>query len=300
MLYNHKMMQQDLKPFIPLCQPECYRDLQKSAPSKHPDGYRVLQSCHNVIEAYKGLTSAAAPEPPDLTYLSLEELSQYAPEILELLTTGVPKVDKEKRHQARDRLQKEYKFSKEQAYALIPHERIGWYISQVPVLEELELEAKVNISIIYENIPEGETIRETAQRIVQDNLSERDVKAISRTLVETASDPVVVSSCLSRLRRELRTLNASEKIISATKIPEITRASNKIQQERTEQCKNEGLYYPDHFLLELVKERLDLYDVSNTPDKQALADVMIMLYIHPAEIKNLRIANRGVTGYTKI
>src|SRR5438128_8252080 len=231
--------------------------------------------------------------------MSLEELSQYAPEILELLTTGVPKVDKEKRRQARDRLQKGYKFSKEQAYALIPHERIGRYISQVPVLEELELEAEVNISIVYENAPEGETIRETAQRIVRDNLSERDVKAISRTLVETASDPVVASSRLSRLRRELRTLNAPEKIISATKIPEITRASNKIQQERTEQRKNEGLHYPDHFSLESVKERLDLYVVSNTPDKQALADVMIMLCIRPAEIKNLRIANGGITGYAK-
>ena len=88
-------------------------------------------------------------------------------------------------------------------------------------------------------------------------------------------------------------------IISATKIPEITRASNKIQQKRTEQRKNEGLHYPDHFSLESVKERLDLYVVSNTPDKQALADVMIMLCIHPAEIKNLRIANGGVTGYAK-
>ncbi|RIA97819.1 hypothetical protein C1645_732094 [Glomus cerebriforme] len=93
--------------------------------------------------------------------------------------------------------------SKEQAYALIPHERIGRYISQVLILEELELEAEVNISIVYENIPEGETIRETAQRIVQDNLSERDVKAISKILVETASDPVVVSSHLFRLQREL-------------------------------------------------------------------------------------------------
>ena len=36
--------------------------------------------------------------------MSLEELSQYMPEILELLTTGMPKVDKEKRCQARDRL----------------------------------------------------------------------------------------------------------------------------------------------------------------------------------------------------
>ncbi|PKK40737.1 hypothetical protein RhiirC2_805391, partial [Rhizophagus irregularis] len=34
--------------------------------------------------------------------VSLEELSRYAPEILEFLTTGVPKVDKEKRRQARD------------------------------------------------------------------------------------------------------------------------------------------------------------------------------------------------------
>jgi hypothetical protein len=39
--------------------------------------------------------------------------------------------------------------------------------------------------------------------------------------------------------------------------------------------------------------------VSNTPDKQALADVMIMLCIRPAEIKNLRISNGGVTGYAK-
>ena len=36
--------------------------------------------------------------------MDLEELSQYAPEILKLLTTGMPKVDKEKRHQACDHL----------------------------------------------------------------------------------------------------------------------------------------------------------------------------------------------------
>ena len=76
--------------------------------------------------------------------MSLEELSQYAPEILELLTTGVPKVDKEKRRQARDRLQKGYKFSKEQAFALIPHERVGRSKSQV-TLKEGGDEAEVNI-----------------------------------------------------------------------------------------------------------------------------------------------------------
>ena len=122
---------------------------------------------------------------------------------------------------------------------------------------------------------------------------------ISRTLEETSSDAVVALSRLSRLRRELRTLNASEKIISATKNPETTKLSNKIQKERSEQRKNEGLHYLDHFSLESVKERLDEYDVSNIPDKQALADVMIMLCIRPAEIKNLRISNGGVTGYAK-
>ena len=79
----------------------------------------------------------------------------------------------------------------------------------------------------------------------------------------------------------------------------MTRLSNKIQKECSDQCENEGLDFPDHFSLESVKERLDSYDVSNTPDKQALADVIIMLCIRPAEIKNLRISNGGVTGYAK-
>ena len=144
-----------------------------------------------------------------------------------------------------------------------------------------------------------ETIKETAQRIVRDNLSERDVKVISRTLVKTASGPVAGSNCLSGLQRKLENLNAPEKIISATKILDITKESNKIQKERSEQRENEGIDFPDHFSLESVKERLDKYNVSNIPDKQALADVMIMLCIRPAEIKNLRIFNGDVTGYAK-
>ncbi|CAG8544671.1 16255_t:CDS:2 [Gigaspora rosea] len=201
--------------------------------------------------------------------ISLEELSQYVPEILELLTD-----DKEK--------------------------RLGRYKSQVPVPERSGLEAeKVNTCQVSDSTCTEETIKEMAQHIVRDKLSEKDIKAISRALVETAPDPVVALSRLSRLRRELRTLNASEKIIFATLNPEITRSSNKIQKERSEKCKNKGIDFPDYFSLESVKEKLDLYDVSNTPDKQALADVMIMLCIRPAEIKNLCITNRGVTGYAK-
>ena len=64
-------------------------------------------------------------------------------------------------------------------------------------------------------------------------------------------------------------------------------------------CKNEEIDYPDHFALESVKKRLDEYDISNVPDLQALADVMIILCIRPAEIKNLCISNRSVTEYAK-
>ncbi|RGB23540.1 hypothetical protein C1646_774332 [Rhizophagus diaphanus] len=62
---------------------------------------------------------------------------------------------------------------------------------------------------------------------------------------------------------------------------------------------NEGIDFLDHFSLESVIERLKTYNVSNIPDIQALADVMIMLCIRPAEIKTLCISNGSVTGYAK-
>ncbi|CAG8611255.1 20522_t:CDS:2, partial [Gigaspora margarita] len=252
----------------------------------------TLYSTHHIISA---ITTKFITDHKLTNEISLKELSQYAPEILELLTD-----DKEKRRQACNRLLNGYKFSKEQVFALIPLQRVGRYKSQAPVPERSGLEAEeVNICQVSDSTCTEKTIKEMAQRIVRDKLSERDVKAISRALVETAPDPVVALSHLSRLRRELQTLNASEKMISATLNLEITRLSNKIQKEHSEKRKNEGINFPDHFSLESVKERLDLYDVSNTPDKQTLADVMIMLCIRPAEIKNLRISNGGVTGYAK-
>ncbi|GBC10465.1 hypothetical protein RclHR1_09650007 [Rhizophagus clarus] len=98
---------------------------------------------------------------------------------------------------------------------------------------------------------------------------------------------------------ELRKLNAPKAIIKATKIPEITTLSNKIQKEKSLLCEDEGIHYLDYFSLESVKERLDLYDVSKTLIVQTLADVMIMLCICPSEIKDLYISNGSVTGYSK-
>ncbi len=171
--------------------------------------------------------------------MSFEELSQYAPEILELLITDVLKVDKEKRRQACNHLQKGYKFSKEQAFALIPYERVGWNKSQV-TLKKGGDEAEVNICStksacqVSDIIPEGETIRETVQRIMWDNLDERDVKAIANAIAETAPNPVAGTSSLSRLRSELEKLKASKMIIDVTFNPEMTRLSNKIQKEHSD------------------------------------------------------------------
>ncbi|CAG8822768.1 19330_t:CDS:1, partial [Dentiscutata erythropus] len=100
---------------------------------------------------------------------------------------------------ARNRLQKGYEFSKEQAFVLISHKRIRRSKSQVISKEG----GDVDICLVSDTTLEGETIKQMAQRIMKNKLSEKDVKAISRTLVETSSDAVVALSRLSRLRREL-------------------------------------------------------------------------------------------------
>ncbi|RGB38806.1 hypothetical protein C1646_665147 [Rhizophagus diaphanus] len=147
--------------------------------------------------------------------------------------------------------------------------------------------------------PEKETIKEISQFIVQENLDEEDIKLIAKALVETASTPIAGSLHLSSLRKELQELNVPEKLIKSVSDKNIIILSNELQIKNKEQSACKGIHYPDHFLLESVKERLDAYDVSTIPDVQALADVIIMLCIRPAEIKNLHIKEGGVTGYAK-
>ena len=66
--------------------------------------------------------------------MSNEELSQYAPALLELLT------DKLKRDKGRQRFQKGYNFSREQAFVLVPDQRICRSRSRV-IFKEGEDEA---------------------------------------------------------------------------------------------------------------------------------------------------------------
>ncbi|PKK71063.1 hypothetical protein RhiirC2_865826 [Rhizophagus irregularis] len=119
------------------------------------------------------------------------------------------------------------------------------------------------------------------------NFNEEQVTAlIPFQKVESASSARSALSRLSRLRRELRKPNASDS--------NTTRLAN--EKEERLRHENRDINYPDHFALESVKERLDGYDISNKPDLQALADVMIMFCIRPVEVKNLRISDGSVTG----
>ncbi|POG61082.1 hypothetical protein GLOIN_2v1787055, partial [Rhizophagus irregularis DAOM 181602=DAOM 197198] len=215
--------------------------------------------------------------------MSIEELSRHALALDILLT------DKTKRDQARRRFKKGYNFSEKQVFALIPKQTAGQKkegaVSNTPdTTQEVEpKEGTVNMC----QISPKETIRDLAERIIRDNISEKEVEVIAKALSGTASNASAGLSRLTRLRRELKALGASKKIISATFIPDITCSANKIQKENRLLRENEGIYYPDHFSLESVKERLDSYVVSNIPDKQALADVMIMLCIRPGAYTHL-------------
>ena len=61
--------------------------------------------------------------------MSNEELSQHAPELLELLT------DKLKRDKGHQRFQKGYNFSREQVFVLVPNQRICQSRSRIPPKE---------------------------------------------------------------------------------------------------------------------------------------------------------------------
>ena len=92
--------------------------------------------------------------------MSDEELSQHAPALLELLT------DKLKRDKGRQCFQKGYSFSKEQAFILVPDQRICRSRSQVTPKEGGDEAGEVNICQVSDIIPDGETIENIAQRIV--------------------------------------------------------------------------------------------------------------------------------------
>ncbi|RHZ69706.1 hypothetical protein Glove_280g61 [Diversispora epigaea] len=179
--------------------------------------------------------------------------------------------------------------------------RYGISGTQVDDLFSTQKDGSRDVNVAISNKPskrlKEETIGEMAQRFLQEKLSIRDVRAEAYALALSASNANAGSSRLSRLRRELKTLGASFQIIEATKFSDITEEANKIQSDNLKKAKT--IDYPDEFTLESVKERLDAYDLKTPPNYQALADVMVMLCIRPAELTTLHIRDTGVTGYAK-
>ena len=72
--------------------------------------------------------------------------------------------------------------------------------SQVTSQEEKsEAGAEVNICQVSNLILQEESIGKLAERIVQENIGEKEVQAIRRALVETATDAVASSLRIFRL-----------------------------------------------------------------------------------------------------
>ena len=120
-------------------------------------------------------------------------VSQHVPELLELLTN---KLKRDKGHQ---RFQKGYNFSREQVFVLVSDQRICQSRSRIPPKEGGNEAGEVNICQISNIILDGETIESIAQRIIRDNLGEKEVKAIVKALTITPltlspPHPVLVDS----------------------------------------------------------------------------------------------------------
>ncbi|CAJ0846723.1 9952_t:CDS:2 [Entrophospora sp. SA101] len=107
----------------------------------------------------------------------------------------------------------------------------------------------------------------------------------------TPENVIAIDSELKRIRHGLREKGASEKVIDALQDTDgITRESNRKQSENRKLRARIGISPSEHFSLESINARLQSYDTAKLPDIQALADVMVMLCMRPAEVTTLRIS----------
>src|SRR5688572_5650985 len=190
----------------------------------------------------------------------LSELAKYTEEINKSL-----KDDRKVRFNAKTRFQ-QLGLTKEQVEVLIPIRPTG-------------------------KREEGrDTIDKIAQEIVNNDYSSEKIKRISYDLSSSAPNPVAGgSSQLTLLRKKLRDRGADPLKKESTKIPHITTESNEIQARQLVLDEDEGVDWPEHFLLEPVQERLKKCDFSLSPSKENLVDVMIMLSMRPADVAGLSI-----------
>jgi hypothetical protein len=154
---------------------------------------------------------------------------------------------------------------------------------------------KAQVEVLIPIRPSGkreegrDTVDKIAQEIVEKDYPSEKIKQISYDLGSSAPNPVAESSRLTLLQKKLRDHGADPSKKEATKIPHITTESNAIQARRLVLDEDEGVDWPEHFLLEPVQERLKKCDFSLSPSKEDLVDVMIMLSMRPADVAGLSI-----------
>src|SRR6185369_6569227 len=186
------------------------------------------------------------------------QLSAYANEFCTKIS------DWRVRKNARTRL-RDLKFSPEQISALLPDQR-------------------------QQSKPA--TVRNKAQEIIEstDPIGEAFITNLLEGAYATPENVVTIDSRLKRLRHELRKKGAPEEIINATLDDDITRESNKKQNADRKLHARIGISPSKHFNLESINARLQSYDTAKSPNIQALADVIVMLCMRPAEVTTLQIS----------
>ncbi|CAG8775460.1 18974_t:CDS:1, partial [Dentiscutata erythropus] len=115
------------------------------------------------------------------------------------------------------------------------------------------------------------------------------INGIAYDLASSAPTTVAGNSRLNLLRKELHSLKANYLITEATKIPFITEKANQIQARKRILHGINGYDCPKFFYLEKVQERLNKCNITKSPSMQNLIDIMIMLCIRSADVKNLCI-----------
>ncbi|CAB4434026.1 unnamed protein product [Rhizophagus irregularis] len=152
-------------------------------------------------------------------------------------------------------------------------ERHKW-TSETPSSELAKYTEEINKGLTKEQVevlipirPTGkreegrDTVDKIAQEIVDKDFPPKKIKEISNDLAGSAPNPVAGSSRLTLLRKNTPAY---------------------IDEDKGFEC-------PEHYYLEKVQERLNKCDISSSPSKKNLVDIMIMLSMQPADVAGLSI-----------
>ena len=101
---------------------------------------------------------------------------------------------------------------------------------------------------------------------------------------------VASGSRQSQFRMKLVEAGINTEIINAyAKDKDLIQESNKIQKKRTKKRMAKAPRIPKHFSLANMHKRIQNMDISKTPTREDLADVIVMLSMRPSEVRSLQI-----------